>query len=128
MRIIISSLFLLTIFCHVTAQVEEANFVCIRPIETPPQFPGGQEALTAFLHSKMHTPAICEAIQGTIILQFLIDSTGYPKELNIIRSVHPCFAPMINDIWAAMPCWTPGEILGRPRDFWYTIPIRIGKK
>ncbi len=102
--------------------------LCLTP--SRPQFPGGEEKLMKFLGSQVYLPKGCEEIfgevSGKIILQFLVDAHGYPQDLRIIRIVHPCFLPIIEKIWAAMPCWIPGESRGKPVKTWFTLPIRVG--
>lgn len=95
-------------------------------LDEQPQFPGGRLELLKFINSKIRIPAICDEIYGTVsILQFTIDTTGYPMDLKTMRLMHPCFQPTIDEVWAAMPCWIPGKKNGQPVSTTFTFPIRI---
>lgn len=95
-------------------------------LDEQPQFPGGRTEFFKFVFSKIRIPSICDEIYGTVsILQFTIDATGYPMNLKIMRLMHPCFQPTIDEVWADMPCWIPGKKNGQPVSTTFTFPLRI---
>ncbi len=94
--------------------------------EEMPQFPGGEAARKKFIASHLHSCGICEEVTGSIILKFDLDATGYPINLKIIRSLHPHFLPVIEAIWATMPCFIPGKWKGQPVNTSIVFPIKLG--
>ncbi|MFM9946493.1 MAG: hypothetical protein ACKV1O_01010 [Saprospiraceae bacterium] len=111
--------------CEVAAQRDSLPSEIFITYEEMPQFPGGEVERIKFIASHLHRCGICEEVTGKIILKFDIDATGYPKDLKIIRSLHPHFLPVIKDIWAAMPSWIPGKWKGLPVNSSIIFPIKI---
>ncbi|NUO02950.1 MAG: hypothetical protein HUU01_20265 [Saprospiraceae bacterium] len=126
MRIPLIAIVLLHCACAITAQHDSFSQEIFITYEEMPQFPGGEAARKKFIASHFHLCEICEEVTGKIILRFDIDATGYPAHLEIIRPLHPHFLPVIEAIWAAMPCFIPGKWKGQPVSTSVIFPIKIG--
>jgi len=126
MRTLLIAIALLQSTCTITAQRD--SFLCdiFITYEEMPQFPGGEAARKKFMASHLHSCEICEEVTGKIILRFDIDATGNPAHLEIIRSLHPHFLPVIEEIWAAMPCFIPGKFMGKPVNTSVIFLIKVG--
>ena len=118
-----------------------------------PQFPGGQEALLAYLKNYIRYPRIAEhyGVEGRAVMSFLVNTNGRIKEISAIdvniTKVHDtrfstltvyeqkelkerfakAFAKELYRAIKAMPRWKPGEqIVGDTRrvvKVRYTLPI-----
>lgn len=96
--------------------------------EAWPSFPGGEEALTAYLKKNVKYPvaALNAKMSGTIFMQFIVSQEG------IIREVHPLGpykgygmeAEAIRVV-CNMPKWKPARMEGRPTDVLFNLPIRF---
>lgn len=59
--------------------------------ETPPQFPGGDNAMINYIYDNLRYPqeAYDENIQGRVVLQFLVDKTGSVDSIKVVKSKDP---------------------------------------
>jgi len=111
--------------CTLAAQRDSLPSEIFIAYEEMPQFPGGEVERIKFIASHLHSCGICEEVTGKIILKFDIDANGYPKNLKIIRSLHAHFLPVIEGIWAEIPCFIPGKWKGLPVNSSIIFPIKI---
>jgi TonB family protein len=76
-----------------------------------PEFPGGKEAKMKFLSENIRYPVIAQenGIQGRIVAQFDVQSTGKISDVKIVNSVDPTLDREVIRIIERMPDWTPGE-------------------
>lgn len=105
--------------------VEPAPLYEIVNLQKPPLFPGGETALSRFLFKHIQYPGGCSEITGICVISFEIQTDGKTGDLNILKLPHPCFEPMIAEMFAQMPPWTPGELNGKPVRSRMVLPIRI---
>ncbi len=93
--------------------------------EVMPQFPGGQDALMAYLSENIKYPAEAEAkaVQGRVVLSFTIDETGKPTDVNVLKSVDAQLDAEAVRVIKAMPAWTPGQNGGKAVSVRYTFPV-----
>lgn len=97
-------------------------------LQKAPVFPGGEKELMKFLTENLFLPDGCRdktMTTGIIAVQFVIDTFGQVHNWNILKTPSVCFKPVVNEIFAKMPCWEPGERAGRRVLVRYMIPIRI---
>jgi len=94
-------------------------------LQKPPVFPGGQQEMLKFLAKNIYWPKGCEERYGIIAVQFVIDTTGDSSDVKILKTPGKCFEPVVVEIFAKMPCWEPGERVGRRVRTRFVMPIRI---
>ncbi len=81
--------------------------------EVNPMFPGGDEAMYAFLQRNLKYPKLAKEynVQGKIYVQFIVDVDGSIRDLQILRGLPGndlgCEAEALRVI-EAMPNWKPG--------------------
>ncbi|MBO7586852.1 MAG: TonB family protein [Bacteroidales bacterium] len=93
--------------------------------ETAPMFPGGTEAMNAFLTKEIHYPEVARAhnIQGVVWVEFTIDSDGSISESKVATPLFPpCDEEALRAVMA-MPKWIPGLYRGLPVRSTSRIPI-----
>ena len=90
-----------------------------------PQFPGGQEALNAFLSEHLRYPqeARDSNIQGTVWVSFIIDTIGAVSDVEVVRGVHFSLDKEAVRVIEMMPNWIPGKSRNRPVRVQFHIPV-----
>lgn len=95
-----------------------------------PEFPGGIPALVAYLSKNIHYPETArrQKIEGTIVVQFVLDETGAVAEAKAAPSPKPEFGEMASEavrVVQQMPRWSPAEAQGRIARCRMSLPIRF---
>lgn len=108
-----------------TATKEGKDNVPYTVVEQMPEFPGGFEALKAFITSSMKYPTIAleNGIEGQVIASFIVDKTGKIPSVKILRGVDPSLDQEVLRIINSMPKWNPGMQNGEAVDVTFTLPI-----
>ena len=108
-------------------QLLASNEVVFDRVDVMPEFPGGEDALVRFLSENISYPADAyeNAIQGTVIVQFVVKSDGSIADARVLQSVHPSLDNEAIRVIEAMPTWTPGEHDGKKVRTQFNIPIRF---
>jgi TonB family protein len=94
-------------------------------VQVPPKFPGGDQALMKWLTENTDYPESAQknAIQGRVILRFVIDSDGSVTNVEVQRSLDPACDKEAVRVANVMPDWIPGEQNGHKVAVYYTLPI-----
>lgn len=97
-------------------------------VEKMPEFPGGQQALFYYLSTTVTYPLIAQenGIQGTSVVQFVINQDGSISDVTILRSAGE--TSLDNEamrVIRLMPNWSPGILKGKPVRVMYTIPVHF---
>ena len=95
--------------------------------EHPAQFPGDVKDLMLFLRNHIQYPTECKekAIQGRVVVKFIIDETGKIICPYIRGPLHPLLDEEALRLIKLMPDWVPASSGGVPYKTCYTIPIRF---
>lgn len=95
--------------------------------EQMPQFPGGDKALVKFFRDNINYPtsARINNIEGNVVIQFIIDSSGIIDSPKVLRSLSPDCDTEGLRIIRIMPKWMPGRNKGRPVKVHFTLPIKF---
>lgn len=102
-------------------RVDEVYYV----VEEQPEFPGGSEALLAFLRENIKYPSICRenGIQGRVLVGFTVEEDGSISDIEVVKSVNPLIDKEAIRVISIMPNWKPGQLSGKPVRVHYTVPI-----
>lgn len=86
--------------------------------DSAPSFPGGDEALAAFIAENMHYPSIAEenGIEGTVDVAFTVKADGAIGAIKIVRMIDPDLEQEAIRIVKIMPAWIPAKKSGTPVD------------
>lgn len=103
---------------------EEENKV-FDVVEEQPSFPGGQGALMAWLRDNIKYPVVAaeNAIQGRVIVQFVVGKNGSISNVKVVKSVDPSLDKEAVRVVSSMPNWTPGKQNGTSVNVRYTLPV-----
>ena len=97
--------------------------------EEQPSFPGGQEALLAFLDQNVRYPEEFEGCaQGRVVVSFDVDVDGSIVDPVVMRGIDPILDAEALRVVKLMPKWNPGKENGKCKRMKYTIPIRFQLK
>ena len=114
-------------------------------VEQMPRFPGceditgGHEEKKAcadkkmldYIYSKLTYPmiAIENRVEGTVVVQFVIDKDGKVSDINVVREVGAgcdlAATKVISDMNLLPESWTPGKQRGKNVKVLYTLPIKF---
>ncbi|MFN0216572.1 MAG: energy transducer TonB [Saprospiraceae bacterium] len=96
-------------------------------IEKQASFPGGELAMFKFLTDSLQYPVLAleNAIQGRVILSFVVDKKGDRSEIQIIRDIGGGCGREAVRLVKSMPPWIPGEANGKKVKVRYTLPVRF---
>lgn len=95
-------------------------------IEAMPMFPGGVEALKAYLTKNVKYPqsARVNGVQGRTVCQFIIEKDGTISDVSVVRSSgNDALDAEAVRVISAMPKWSPGIHGGVPVRVRYTVPV-----
>ena len=95
-------------------------------VEEMPKFNGkSRDEFIKYLNTQIEYPqeAIDKKIQGRVYVQFIIDKSGYIKNAEVVKGVHPSIDQEALRIVYGSPKWEPGKQKGEPVDVVFTIPI-----
>lgn len=104
-------------------ETEDPGF--IYPLETAPEFPGGENGLKKFIFRNLEYPVIAleNDIQGKVYVRFLITDEGKVEQVTVLREIHPLLDKEAVRIIESLPYWKPATLHGKPTNYWKTIPI-----
>ncbi|MDE7386251.1 MAG: energy transducer TonB [Muribaculaceae bacterium] len=90
-------------------------------------YPGGEDSLRSFLENNLVYPQLCveDSIEGTVLLQFVILSTGKVDSVRAVRKAHPLLDQEAIRVASLLDNWIPAVMNGEPVNCWYTLPIRF---
>ena len=100
----------------------------IEPYLTLPAFPGGQEALIAYLNRTVKYPRIAQenGIQGRVLIRFVVAKDGSIEEAKVVRSGgDPSLDKEALRVIKSMPRWIPGKKRGNPIRVQYHVPVNF---
>lgn len=96
-----------------------------------PQFPGGVQALLAYINSTVKYPkeAITDGKQGRSIVSFVIMKDGSIDNVAIAKSAGSDILDQeAIRVVKSMPKWEPGTIKGKPVNVKFNVPIQFRLK
>ena len=92
--------------------------------EIMPQFPGGPDALDAFVKKNLKTPAAAkENERGKVYVQFIVEKDGSIDEVEIRMGRHKILNDEAIRVVKKMPNWKPGSNKGKKVRVRYTLPM-----
>lgn len=98
--------------------------------EEAPEFPGGVEALYAYLRSNLNYPkqAAEAGIGGKVFVYFVIGKDGEIKDIKLMNSVGGGCDEEALRVVQAMPAWKPGKQRGKAVNVSFHLPVYFNLK
>ncbi|MBL7982067.1 MAG: energy transducer TonB [Flavobacteriales bacterium] len=96
-------------------------------VEVMPEFPGGQEALNAFLAKNLKYPeqAVEDGIEGMVFVTFVVEKDGKISGARVLRGIGGGCSEEALRVVRRMPNWNPGTQRGEAVRVQYNLPIRF---
>lgn len=91
-------------------------------VDKQPEFPGGEQAMYAFLGKNIRYPGHMEG-GGKVHVQFVIGADGRVGDVEVKRGLAPAFDKEVVRAVSSMPDWTPAELDGRKVAVRYRLPV-----
>ncbi|MCC5917228.1 MAG: energy transducer TonB [Cryomorphaceae bacterium] len=94
-------------------------------VDTMPEFKGGVDSLISFVQQNLKYPEREREnkIEGTVVVNFIVDKTGKIQDPKILRSVSKNFDREVIRVVNLMPDWIPGQQNGKKVDVLFNLPI-----
>ncbi|GEM_PF-457470 len=95
--------------------------------EQMPQYPGGDRAVMQFVADHLVYPQECadSAIQGRVVVKFVINKDGSIGETQVLRSPHPLLSAEAVRVVKMLSGFQPGMSDGKPVAVWFTLPVHF---
>ena len=97
--------------------------------EVMPSFPGGEAALFRYLQGNINYPygARENGIKGTVIVGFVIDVTGKPVMLTVLKGIRggKDLEAEAMRVIASMPNWSIGKQNDKPVPVQFSLPVKF---
>lgn len=99
-------------------------------VEEMPEFPGGQEALAAFMIKEVKYPKKAKraGIEGQVVVGFIVDKDGSVTDVTVAKGVDPLLDEEAMRAVRLMPKWRPGMMNGKPVKTKFNLPVRFRLK
>lgn len=94
-------------------------------VDNMPSFPGGRDAMMAFLSSNMTYPEVARKnnVQGRVIVGFVVGEDGSITEAKVLKSADSALDKEALRLVNSMPKWKPGTMNGKPVRVKYSVPF-----
>ncbi len=98
-----------------------------RKVDQLPSFPGGQQALLAFLAENLNVPVSPQANKtlGQVVVKFVVFKDGTVGNIGIMKSLAPVEDEEAIRVVKAMPKWIPGKLKGEDVNVEMGLPVRF---
>lgn len=110
-----------------TGSPEGTSDTPLTVVDQMPQFPGGEREMLRFIKNNLRYPVSAQEnnIQGTVLINFVVDKEGNITNIKIIKSIGYGCDEESKRVMEKMPRWTPGKQRGQPVLVSFTMPIRF---
>ena len=91
------------------------------------EFPGGQEAMHAFIVENLQYPDVSLEMkeQGVVYVSFIVEKDGSLSDIVVVRGVSADLDREARRVVRLMPKWTPAELKGKPVRSRYQLPLKF---
>lgn len=121
------------------------NAPFVRIAEYMPRFPGCEDAamsnkekdecarqkMLEYIYKNLKYPVLAREtnVEGTVVIQFVVDREGWIESVNIVRDIGggcgEAAALVVKGMNGLDERWTPGKQRGRPVNVLYTLPVKF---
>ncbi len=107
--------------------VEQPEETPLFVVENMPEFPGGLQALRAYLAKNTKYPALAQeyGVEGTVLVKFVVWKDGSIRNVEVVRSIHPDLDAEAVRVVKQMPKWKPGSQQGNNVAVFFHLPVKF---
>ncbi|MCQ2280214.1 MAG: energy transducer TonB [Bacteroidales bacterium] len=112
-------------YAHAQSEELDGDTEIYRVCQVMASFPGGQSELYYWLASHTNYPveARDKMIQGTVLVEFVIEKDGSIGKIDVISSVHELLDAEAVRVIQSMPKWNPAQRDGKACRCYFDIPF-----
>lgn len=116
-----------TLFYLLILPVFSQDNVDVNCTSQPAQYPGGHAALQDFISRNLYYPkdAFEQRLEGTIHVQFEIDTVGRVFNIDVVKSFYPPMDREARYVIHRMPYWIPARQCGKKISMSFVLPIQF---
>ena len=109
---------------------EKGKKVKYYKFEKMPEYKGGTDELYEYLRSNIKYPKDAReaAIQGTVLVRFVVEKDGNISNVTVDVSVHKLLDEEAVRVISGMPKWDPGMVNQEPIRCFFVIPVVFNLK
>ena len=125
-QIAISALVAMSFTTDINPTKTKTEFINPNPADQEPSFPGGTEALFAFMGENVKYPKSLEAdnTEGKVFVEFVVKADGSISDAKVVKSSgHDSMDDEAVRVVNSMPNWEPGVKDGKPVDVKMVLPF-----
>lgn len=123
---------LLLVGCTLAAQTDSVervddDSIIFYPVTVDPEFPGGIEALYAYLCRNVSYPAEARDsnITGKVYVTFTVERDGSTSNVRILKDIGGGCGAAVVEAVKNMPRWTPAWAGGKPVRMLFSLPVNF---
>ena len=109
---------------QVTATIVDDAPYDYQEVEVRPEFPGGNNALMAFISANFKMPDY-DGGGGTLKVAFVIETDGSITNVKVVKDLGQGTGAEAKRVISMFPKWSSGEHRGQKVRVLYEIPIKI---
>lgn len=96
-------------------------------VDEEASFPGGREAMNSWLSGALIYPQMAKenGIQGTVYVEFIVESNGRLRDIEIRRSPSELLNDEVIRLIKSMPKWIPAKARGKNVPTRCMLPIKF---
>ena len=95
-------------------------------VDVLPSFPGGMDALKAFLEKNLHNPYDLENGETIAVkVRFVVGYNGKLQGFTTVEDGGDVYNKEVMRVLKKMPEWIPGKAKGQDVSVYYTIPVKF---
>lgn len=104
---------------------DSTEHLIVSMMDPKPSFPGGSGEMLGFIKDHLVYPNTQASYEGKVVLQFVVDTNGNLKNIEVLKSLAPEFDKAAIDVVKKMPQWIPGMRFGRKAEIRMVLPINF---
>ncbi|MPM16565.1 hypothetical protein SDC9_62946 [bioreactor metagenome] len=95
--------------------------------EVMPEYPGGNEAMSAFMVKNIKYPPTAKenGVEGTVYISFVVSKSGKVQDVEVQKSASPELDAEAVRVVKLMPDWTPAVNQGKNVAVHMTLPVKF---
>ena len=103
------------------------KIVVVDAPELNPEYPGGIPAMMDFLTRNVKYPKEAEkkGIQGKVVMEFVVTTTGDVADVKVLRGVNPLLDAEAVRVTKLLKGFKPGTLKGKPVNSRYVLPLQF---
>lgn len=111
--------------CVLGQNKDSVNY--IRPADIMPEYPGGSEKLLEIINQNLKYPdsAKNDRIEGTVIVTFVIDTSGNVSKIKLLRGIREDLNQEAIRVAGLLQGWAPGLYKNKKVCVQNNLPIRF---